>query len=219
MKKILALFLLAVLLSGCAVAEPPGPTDPLTLAMTQKFSAKSVESLPVATASMTKDQLRQLCMDYFTLQVSFQWTPGEAVNHYPDTHYQFDTPRTLDVGSVYGGIPYQSLGTGNLYRWLEYYDETTGVFDIARAKAENGGDRMTHVERDASGKVTYGRYSWMKVMFNQCSVASFWGWGRVINSASFHLPGSLHRRSGHLARPDSPDPPAEKRKINSCLSY
>ena len=91
--------------------------------MTQKLTAKAVESLPLASDTMSKDELRQLCLAYFELQLSFHWTPSRSVTDYPSTYA--NVKKTLDKGTVYGGIPYQSLGTGNLYRWLEYYDEAT----------------------------------------------------------------------------------------------
>lgn len=198
MKKLLTFLLFLLLLSGCAAPAPEvtGPTDPLTLAMTQKLTAKAVESLPVASENMSKDELRQLCLAYFDLQLSFQWTPSRSVTDYPVTHAK--TKKTLDKGSVYGGIPYQSLGTGNLYRWLDYYDEVTGLFDIDRARAENGGDTVTSVERDKNGNVTYYRYRWMRALFNQCSVASFWGWGRVINSANFAWTSEMNVYNGFI---------------------
>ena len=64
MKRLLALILFIFLLSGCAAPAPEvtGPTDPLTLAMTQKLTAKAVESLPLASDTMSKDELRQLCL-------------------------------------------------------------------------------------------------------------------------------------------------------------
>jgi len=196
MKKLLTAVMI-LLLCGCA-AEPavPAPTDPLTLAMTEKLSARDVESLPVASEKMTKEELRQLCVSYFELQLSFQWTPSRAVRDYPNTYAKLE--KTLDKGTVYGGIPYQSLGTGNLYRWLEYCDEVTGVFDIDRARAENGGDAMTNIRRDEYGNITYCRYRWMRALFNQCSVASFWGWGRVINSANFAWTSEMNVHNGFI---------------------
>ena len=196
MKKILAAIMI-LLLCGCGAAPAvSGPTDPLTLAMTGKLSAGAVEALPLASEKMTKDQLRQLCIAYFDLQLSFQWTPSRSVTDYPHTYANVE--KTLDAGSVYGGIPYQSLGTGNLYRWLEYYDEATGVFDIDRAIAENGGDAVTSVERDENGNITYYRYRWMRSLFNQCSVASFCGWGRVINSAHFAWTSEMNVHNGFI---------------------
>jgi len=61
--------------------------------------------------------------------------------------------------------------------------------DFEKAFAENGGygpnAQMIDVKKDSAGNITHKKYRSMMVMFNQCSVASFWGWGRVINSANF----------------------------------
>lgn len=209
MKRRIAAWLAAcVILCGCTPAAPAGteaqtqpsvaPQDPLTAAMTGRLTAEALQALPVASDSMTKAQLRQLCMDYFRLQLSFQWTPSCSVTDYPSTYYEFDAPKTLDKGTVYSGIPYQSKGTGNLYRWMEYYDEATGVFDIRDAFAENGGAAKTEIEYDKNGNETYYSYRCMRALFNQCSVASFWGWGRVINSANFAWTAEMNVHNGFI---------------------
>ena len=38
----------------------------------------------------------------------------------------------------------------------------------------------------------------MRALFNQCSVASFWGWGRVINSASFAWTSEMNVYNGFI---------------------
>ncbi|MBR2635066.1 MAG: hypothetical protein IKD31_05755 [Clostridia bacterium] len=178
--------------------EDQAKIDGASALLTTKLLASQLESLPLASADMTKDELRRLCLDYFELQLSFQWTPNADVTDYPSTYYNFSAPKTLDLGSVYGGIPYQSIGTGNLYRWMEYYDEETGVFDIVRAFRENGGDVKTDIEKDENGNVTYYKRRCMMIFFNQCSVASFWGWARVINSAHFAWTGEMTVKNGFI---------------------
>ena len=170
----------------------------LTPLMTEKLSAKALAELPVASSEMSSEELRRLCLDYFTLQLSFQWTPSADVKDYPSTHYDFKEPKTLDLGTVYRGIPYQSMGVGNLYRFLEYYDEEKGVFDITTAFRENGGNHKTDIETDAAGNETYYKWRSMMIFFNQCSVASFWGWGRVINSASFAWTADMNICNGFI---------------------
>ena len=106
--------------------------------MDKMLKVEQVTSLPIASEDTTKDELRQLVLDYFELQLSFHWIPDMDLKDYPTTYFK-KSPKTIDVGTVYGGIPYQSTGTGNLYRWMEYYDEETGVFRFTEALAENGG--------------------------------------------------------------------------------
>jgi len=152
-----------------------------------ELTLKTLETLPVANDQMSYAQLRQLCLDYFELQCSIPWVPNMDVLDYSATYATTD--KTILTKNLYGGIPYQSKGTGNLYRWMEYYDHSTGVLDIKKALEENGGygdgAQVIDVKKDSAGNITHKKYRSMMVMFNQCSVASFWGWGRVINSANF----------------------------------
>ena len=66
MKRLFTLLLaVLMLLCGCANRVP----KPLTQA--------DIDAIPIATADMTEDQLRQIVLDFFRLQLSFQWTPAE----------------------------------------------------------------------------------------------------------------------------------------------
>lgn len=185
---------LCVLLGLCACANPtPAQTQPTepAIELPNKLLVSQVTGLPIATDSMSKEELRQLCIDFFQLQMSFQWMPNMDITDYDLTNLKSTLDKNVTADSVYGGIPYQSLGTGNLYRWLEYYDENTGVVDLATAVAENGGyDHTTgaaifDAEYNAEGKLTYKKYRALQTLFNQCSSSSTWAWGRVINSARF----------------------------------
>ena len=55
--------------------EDQAKIDGASALLTTKLLASQLESLPLASADMTKDELRRLCLDYFELQLSFQWTP------------------------------------------------------------------------------------------------------------------------------------------------
>ena len=74
---------------------------------------------------MTTDQLRQICVDYLQLSVSFQWTTDRYIS------FNGKPERTFYKGKLYGGIPYINTASGNLYRILEYYDEKTGHLDTS----------------------------------------------------------------------------------------
>ena len=193
MKKSFAFFMACVTLLGLAACGKPAssetqPTVP-ALDMPNKLLVSQVANMPIATQDMTKAELRQLILDFFKLQLSFQWTPNMDVTDYDLTNLKSDIPKALVYGGVHAGIPYQSLGTGNMYRWLEYYDEQTGVMDLQRAFAENGGygegGAMFDEKYDADGKLTYKKWRAMQALFNQCSSSSTWAWERVINSARF----------------------------------
>ncbi|MBR3836603.1 MAG: hypothetical protein IKJ74_00515 [Clostridia bacterium] len=141
----------------------PTVADPLT--------PEALAALPIANSSMTTDQLRQLCLDYFYLQLTFSWTPDSRFSY---TIESSGKPVTLEKGSVFGGIPYVTVGTGNLYRVLEDYDTLTGVMPVSLYKANP------------------------KLFGNQCSVGAFWGWGRVINSANYTWTQSMVKKNGFI---------------------
>ena len=218
--KLLSLFLaLAILcgtlLSACGETEAPA-TEPLTTdavtveeatkeapeydTIPKRLKVKDVENFPLANSKMTKDELRQLSLDFFLLQLTFQWVPSIDVTDYPVTYGSFE--KNLSTKAVYSGVPYQSKGIGNLYRWLEYYDEATATLDLERVFAENGGHgengAVIDVETDSTGNVTYKKYVSFMTMFNQCSSSSFWGWARVINSADFSFTCDMNVYNGFI---------------------
>lgn len=195
MKRLVSLLLAVLLLfSMCACGKTGGGETPTTEPvardpnMPKKLFAYDLEKIPLATDSMTKAELRQLVLDYFALQLSFQWKTDMDFE-FPKT-YSGSGNKKITTENIYGGIPYQSVGFGNLYRWLEYYDEETGVMPMSKALAENGGYGedavITTVEIDErSGEITYFRYRSMMALGNQCTSSSSWSWGRVINSVCF----------------------------------
>ena len=120
------------------------------------MTVEQIDSLPIATADMTTDQLRQLCTDFFRMQNTFQWVLET------DIRYDIRGKDTLlTAGTVYGGSPYTDTAkSGNLYMTMEFYDQQTGIL-------RNPG--MTDQE-------------FMKLVGNHCTYGAFWGWARVINS-------------------------------------
>ena len=137
--------------------------DPLTRAR--------VEAIPVANSSMTTDELRQICVDYVCLSVSFQWIPN--------SDYQYKVVRQEAVarfyeGQLYGGIPYVNVASGNLYRILEIYDSETGIMDLTPFRQKN---------------LLWG---------TACSGTTGWGWARVINSAKCAWTADLNTYNGLL---------------------
>lgn len=194
MKRWIAALLVVILLcSGCAGTQdlPKETQEDVGLEIGQQLgvsylTAEQVRSLPVATADMTKDELRQLCLDYYEIQKNFMWHPNMDLEFYMT--YK-DGIKEVSKEDLHSGLLYQSQGTGNLYRALEYYDEETGIFDLQTALAENGGygegAQLATVETNDKGEITYYRYRSMMVMFNQCSVSVWWGLSRVLNSANY----------------------------------
>jgi hypothetical protein len=67
----------------------------------------------------------------------------------------------VEKGKTYGGLPYVSTATGNIYRLLDFMDPETGVVNVTEA----------------------GRYP--KIFGGMCSSGSYWAWARVMNSADY----------------------------------
>lgn len=205
MRKPLALILCCACvlgaLSGCGGETQKEPAQ-RRADMPNQLLVSDVASLPAATDDMTYAQRRQLVLDTFELQLRFQWVPNMDVTDWQSTNWKKGTYKELLTTDIIGGIPYQSKGNGNLYRWLEYYDEYTGVFDLERAFAENGGygegAAVYDVQTDESGNVTYKKYRSFCALFNQCSVGAYGGWGRVINSASFGYTNGMTVYNGFI---------------------
>ncbi|MBE6712717.1 MAG: hypothetical protein E7580_04245 [Ruminococcaceae bacterium] len=137
---------------------------------------KDIKAIPVATADMSSDQLRKICVDYFRLQASFQWTPNKKFSYIIRSG---NSERKFLPGTVYGGIPYvtSSKGGGNLYLWMEYYDEETGVLDLTKMSGQD----------------------LMDLLGNHCAHGAFWGWTRVVNSAEIRGTKTLSHKNGCLA--------------------
>lgn len=135
-----------------------------------KLTTDRIRALPIAQRSWPIPKLRRLCTDTFRLQLSFAWTPAE----------DFEFRRTakgntkLFAGTAYGGIPYAIGGLGNLYRWMEIYDEETGVMTIPE-----------NLPRE-----------FYKLFCNQCSFGAFWAWSRVSNSLKYRLTNDMMDRNG-----------------------
>lgn len=190
MKRILALTL-AFLMLLLAVACAKTPTETATEADTKPAENEKTEeteevkyqtvsdpsmpqklaAIPVAAPGMSGDQLRQICLDYMKLQNSFPWIPNQT---YKFTVESQKTPVTLEEGKVYGGLPYVTIGSGNLYRIVSLYNTETGVLDV------------TSLQNKATD---FG---------NACSGGVGWAWGRVINSANLGWTYDMTVFNGHL---------------------
>ena len=206
MKKYLAFILAILMLASLWGCGPKAETPEATRSpyydenMPNKLLVSTITDFPAATEDMTKDQLRQLCLDFFQLEMSFQWMPKETVNGY--TSYNFGYAKPLDKTYVYEGIPYWGAASGNPYRWLEYYDEVTGLVDLDKAFAENGGlgegAATDGMGKNASGIPVVVRYRSFMAMFNQCSSSAGWAWSRVINTVKFGMTSKTNVYHGYI---------------------
>ncbi len=119
-----------------------------------------IDAIPVANSSMSVDELRDICVRFMRLMNSFPWVP--------DTDFPYqnkDKDVVLPKGGVVGGLPYISLSQGTLYNFMHFYDQETGIVDVK--------------------KILSLKQPYMKVIANQCSGCTYWGWARVSNSLKY----------------------------------
>lgn len=149
---------------------------------------EDLDLFPTATDDMSKEDLRQLCQNFLLMQLSMYWKPDTDIT-FVTTNYKKGTEKSLTTDTQYAGIVYHSKGFGNVYRMMEYYDETTGIFALEQFLADHGGygegAAITDVETDESGNITYKKYRSLMALGNQCTSATCWSWGRAINSVAF----------------------------------
>ena len=132
------------------------------------LTPEKMAAIPIANASMTTEQLRQICVDYIKLSVSCQWVSD---GNYFLVEWDNDE-RRFKEGKLYGGIPYVNEASGNLYRFMELYDSKTGIVD-STAMRKNP-----------------------ELFATACSGTAGWAWARVINSAEISWTHSLNVQHG-----------------------
>ena len=139
----------------------------------QKLTWDAINSYPIKTKDMTVDELRQAVLDFMYFTKTYVWTPDQTVNYVMSSK---DSLNTMNQGQLYGGLPYVGLATGNVYRMMDYINPETGLVDMEKAlpSLKDGGTLSM---------------SDLKYFGSQCSVAVYWGWGRVINSANYSWTG------------------------------
>ena len=178
MKRLFSVILcLCIFVSLCAcggnTAEPVETTKPAApkekTNVAEPLTWEKINAIPIANDSMTEEQLRQICIDTFRLQLTFGWTPSESTDYNSGM-----SDKTFYKGQVYGGPPYQSGRFGNIYKWMYFYDEENGMLDLS------GG-------QDTLAKIC-----------NQCTGGAITGWGRVVNSMNFKDTGAINETGGCL---------------------
>lgn len=168
MKRLLSMFLcLAMLFTFAACGSKDDsqalkdwkPEDPGSYpTINQKFTRESLKALPIKSADMTEDQLRQLVVDFMLFsKLQALYTPSVAYKYeitpiYPDEYV---------LGNVYSGMAFMNTGCGNIYRLLDIMDEETGVLNMT--------DLMANID----------------LFSNTGPSACYWAWGRVSSSINY----------------------------------
>lgn len=159
---------------GAQIPDGVIKTDPAVESLNQKaddpLTPEKIAAIPIANDSMTSEELRQICVDYIKLSVSCQWVADESYYLVIE-----DKPeRNFTQGKLYGGIPYVNEASGNLYRFMEYYDSETGTLD------------------------SQGICTKPELFATACSGTAAWAWSRVINSAEISWTHSINASHGFI---------------------
>lgn len=193
----LALMLCLAAFVACGSQEAPQETAPKETTSVSAYKStgsypklqgqltwEGIHSFPVVNKDMTIDEARQLCVDFFRYSKTALWI---ADDEYQILNSEGNPARTVEKGKVYGGLPYVGVASGNVYRTMTYMDEETGVVNV-KAYGENP-----------------------ELFGNQCSIAAWWGWARVINSANYEWTYHAVAKRGFVPLgPHKYDPELEK---------
>lgn len=173
MKRIISLILALIMmlsLAACAGGSEETPTE--TKAKTdvaEPLTWDQVNAIPLADDSMTEEQLRQICLDYMRMMLTFTWTPSQDV-----TYNNGSSDKALYAGNVYGGLPYTPACNGNIYTLMEFYDPENGMLDLS--------DGISTIQK----------------ISNQCSSSTYWAWNRVCNSIWYTSTSAALVQHGYL---------------------
>ena len=146
-----------------AETKPVTVENPLTRAQ--------IDAIPVASNEMSSDQLRQICLDFLALQVSFPWTPSRDYNYHVERQ---DYDVAYKKGQLFAGIPYVNVASGSVYRYAELMNPQTGEFDPLQFDLDN---------------ILWG---------TACSGTACWSLQRVVNSAKCSWTAELNVANGFL---------------------
>ena len=135
---------------------------------------EQIEAFPIKSADMTTQEMRELCVDFFRFSKLIPYTPNASSEYEKNPNGSIEN---MYQGVLYRGVPYVNSGggTGNVYRFMNYYDSETGILDMERIKN--------------------GNMSWLG---NHCSSGALCGWGRVINSADYGTTNNMVQFKGFL---------------------
>ena len=175
MKRFLSIiFALAIMLSVAACGgnteETPTTTvEKVKTNVAEPLTWDDINAIPLANDSMTEEELRQICLDFMRLQLTFGWTPSQTV-----TYSNGSREITFLAGNVYGGIPYISSTFGNIYTATQYFDPDNGMIDVS------------------SGNGVFRQFA------NQCSSSTFWSWARISNTIKYTGTSDAMEKNGCL---------------------
>ena len=172
MRKVVCLLIVSLmLLSGCTqnreqeaeVVVKKDYSEYSGIVADTKSWYEEFKNLPIANENMTEQELRQLCVNAFRLNMSMPWTPNKDIAYnYRLLKNTYDV--SLPKGIAYSGMCYatgiEGATYGNAWKMLPFWDPETGTLDI-----------------EAMGKDNV-----LGIISSACSYGAMQGWNRVSNS-------------------------------------
>lgn len=154
-------------MAACGEKKNEGPTTDVSKydsgdgwpTVNEPLTWDAINEFEIVHDGMTVEEGRELVVDFFRYCKTALWIPSETYEY--KIKEKNAATEMINGGTIYGGLPYISLGGGSIYRLMDYMDEETNVVDMKGAGANP------------------------KLFGNQCSASSYWGIGRVINSAEY----------------------------------
>ena len=143
----------------------------------EKLTWDALNAFPVKRSDMTVEEMRELCVSFFTYTKTALWTPDESVAYIRNSGGANDS---MSQGTIYGGLPYVGTSNSSIYRLMDYIDEDTGIVDMKKAIP------------------ALGTKDHLKYFGNQCAVGAYWGWGRVMNSAYYVRTAAIVPNNGYV---------------------
>lgn len=169
-------------LTACAGGgeEDKGPTEDVSLyksgdgfeTINDPLTWDAINAFPVVHDGMTIEEGKKLVVDFFRFCKTAVWIPDDNYEYKIKTANENN--EFIEGFVKYGGLPYISLASGSIYRLMDYMDPETHVVDIKAAGAKP------------------------KLFGNQCSFGSYWGVGRVINSAKYSWTKNMVPANGFI---------------------
>ena len=144
---------------------------PSTEILGRRLTWENLNSFPLKCEEMSLMERRMLCVNFFQFAKTALWIPDGDFSYVRNKKGTIDK---MSAGEIYGGLPYIGSSTGNIYRVMDYMDEERGVVDMSEIS------------------------KYPKLFGNQCSVGSYWGWARVINSANYDWTFNMVASRGFL---------------------
>ena len=138
----------------------------------EKYTWNDVNILPIKREDMTVEEMRQLVVDFYQYSAGgYVWAASDDLTY---AYTKDGKTQSITQGQNYAGLPYVAVGTGNIYRLMDYIDPDTGVVNM---------------DWVSSNPRLFG---------NQCSISCQWAWARVINSVKSGWTDGITAKNGYI---------------------